>query len=173
MKDPELEFRFNEIYNLFWPKVYKFIYFRIKDTQRAEELTQEVFKRLYIQMEKDICEKKYTKSYILTAAKHIVYDLWRKTGDRKEESLEQLSESGFNIEGKEQMINERIVLKQALSKLSQDEQEVINLRIIKGYSVKETSQILKKPSGTIKSLQYRALDKMRKELLKGGLIGEK
>ncbi|OPJ54961.1 RNA polymerase sigma factor [Alkalithermobacter paradoxus] len=174
MKDPEiLEIEFDKIYNTLWPKVYKFIYFRIRNEEEAKELTQEVFKRLYIQMEKDINDQKYTKSYIFTAAKHIVYDLWRRKGNKSEESLEELNQSGFDIEGKKDMIDERLILKQALNKLSKDEQDVINLRILIGYSVEETSKILNKPCGSIKSLQYRALQKLRKDLSKGGLLNGK
>ncbi|HBF76616.1 MAG TPA: RNA polymerase subunit sigma, partial [Clostridiaceae bacterium] len=48
--------------------------------------------------------------------------------------------------------------------LSKDEKEILVLRIVEGYSINETSKMLNKPEGTVKSNQYRALQKLKKIL---------
>ena len=46
------EINFNEIYESLWPQVYKFIYYKVQNTEEAEELTQEVFQKVYRQLKK-------------------------------------------------------------------------------------------------------------------------
>jgi RNA polymerase sigma-70 factor (ECF subfamily) len=53
---------------------------------------------------------------------------------------------------------------QALSSLTEDQQDVIVLRIVDGFSVTDVAQILGKSEGAIKSLQRRALDSLSRVL---------
>jgi len=59
----------------------------------------------------------------------------------------------------------------ALQELEVKFRSVVILRMIQGYSTKETSQILKIPQGTVLSRLARAQDKL-KEILKIYLIIE-
>jgi len=51
-------------------------------------------------------------------------------------------------------------LENALAKLNQEQQTIIDLRIIKGYSVAETARLLGKTEGAVRTAQYRALKEL-------------
>ena len=52
----------------------------------------------------------------------------------------------------------------ALGNLSEDQQEIVLLRYIQGFSIKETMRITGKTNDSIKSLSKRALAQLKKLL---------
>lgn len=167
------ESKFNHLYKSLWPKVYNFIYYKVQNAEEAEELTQDVFQKVFKQVQLNKVNDSKLKSYTFTAARNIVYDKWRRKGKNpKLITLEGLSESGYEIIDENQVIGESLLVQEALDLLSAEDRKVIILRIIEGYSIKEVAQMLDKPEGTIKVLQYRALQKLRDRLLKGGYFDE-
>ncbi len=161
---------FNNIYSKLNKKVYDYIYYRVQNEEEAKELHQEVFQKIYVNIRNDNFNPTNTQAYVYTIAKHIIYDVWRKRQSSPNiVNLEDMQESGFELSIKEET-NQKLIVEEALDKLAIKYQKVIKLRIIEGYSVKEVAQILNKPQGTIKSLQYRGLQKLRKSLEKGGFF---
>ena len=163
---------FDDVYRELWATIYKFIYYKVQNNEEAEELTQEVFRKVYLQVKEKKVDEDKIKAYTFTTARNTVYDTWRRRGDTKIIHLDDLNEAALKSECKNQSIEDGLVVRAALNKLSEQDKRVLTLRIIKGYSVKEVSKILDKPEGTIKSLQFRALKKLREILAKGGFFGE-
>lgn len=158
---------FNEIYSKLWLKVYKYIYYLVQNKEEAEELAQDIFQKIYIKYKGDKLEKDRIEPYIFRAAKNSVVDRWRQNG-RKTKVITLEDVSIFDADKhQENRITESMMVKQALNELDSESRTVIELRIIKGYSVKEVSDIMDKPEGTIKSLQFRALKKLKDILKKG------
>ena len=56
-----------------------------------------------------------------------------------------------------------ITLQELLEQLSQDERGIIILKFYQDYSFKEIADLLNIPLGTVKSVFYRALHKLRKK----------
>ncbi len=165
--------KFNEIYQTLWPQVYKFIYFKIQNEEEAKELTQDVFQKAYKQINKNVICKDKIKSYVFISARNIVYDLWRKRSRRpKVIQLSKLDDSGFQLKDENALIETNVIVEDILKKLSKDDMSIIELRIIRGYSVKEVSELLNIPEGTIKSRQFRILRKLKEELSEGGYFDE-
>jgi RNA polymerase sigma-70 factor (ECF subfamily) len=169
----KLEIDFNQIYETLWPQVYKFIYYKVQNKQESEELTQEIFHRVYKQVSKNGVDENKIKAYIFAAARNIVFDTWRKRDrDFKVIQLDDIAERDVELIDENKVVEGNLAVKEALQLLSGDERDVIILRIIKGYSINEVSQRLGKPEGTIKSIQFRALQKLRQKLEKGGYFNE-
>jgi RNA polymerase sigma-70 factor (ECF subfamily) len=53
---------------------------------------------------------------------------------------------------------------EALSSLTEDQQQVISLRFLAGYSIAEAASVLEKTEGAVKALQHRALASLRRLL---------
>ena len=51
----------------------------------------------------------------------------------------------------------------ALTKLKSEHRDVVVMRFIEGYSALEVAQLLGKTEGAIRTLQHRALERLRKE----------
>lgn len=63
-------------------------------------------------------------------------------------------------------IEEESYIKQLLSLLPEKQREVILLRVVLEFSIVETSKILSLPQNNVKSLQYRGLKRIRKNIEK-------
>ncbi len=164
---------FDKIYKELWQKVFRFIYYKVQNNEEAEELTQDVFQRVLPQVKEGNINENKIKAYVFTAARNIVYDTWRKRGrDLKVVHLDEMREKGFELEYKNRVVEDNIVVNEAMDKLQDHEKEVLILRIIKGYTISEVSEITKRPEGTVKSLQFRALQKLRDILDEGGFFDE-
>jgi len=158
---------FKEIYSQLWRKVYKYIYYLVQNKEEAEELSQDTFHKIYVKYKHNKIERDKVQQYIFRSAKNAVIDRWRQNG-RKTKIVTIDDVSCFDIDKhQENRITEGITVKQAIAELDEESRIVIELRIMQGYSVKEVSKIMDKPEGTIKSLQFRALKKLKDRLKKG------
>lgn len=60
-------------------------------------------------------------------------------------------------------LEDKILIEEILSTLHKRESEILQLRYIKNYSLKEIAHILTIPENTVKTLIYRTLKKLRKK----------
>ena len=61
-------------------------------------------------------------------------------------------------------IGERERVEALLSDLTDDQREVLLLRVVAGLSVEETAQAVGRPAGAVRALQHRALARLRSVL---------
>jgi len=96
--------------------------------------------------------------FIKTVSLNIIRDRWRK---RKRNfsivGFQEINDEKTVYNSKENDITQRLTLENAMSKLSKEQQTILDLRIVKGYSVAETAKLLGKTEGAIRTAQYRAL----------------
>lgn len=60
-----------------------------------------------------------------------------------------------------QSIDDRLMVEELLSKLRKDERDILALRYLKDYSIKEISSIMDMPLSTVKTKIYRSLNFLR------------
>ena len=83
--------------------------------------------------------------------------------NRNNQKAEQLPEFRDETSHEGQLIN-REILRQALSKLSEEHREVVTLHEIDGFTYEEIAQIAGVPVGTVKSRLYHAFTNLRKSI---------
>ncbi|WP_170006325.1 RNA polymerase sigma factor [Bacillus fonticola] len=138
--------------------------FRVcQDRSLAEEAVQEVFMKLWTKPGLYDPTKGKFSSWLLTVQRHTAIDLIRKRSDKEftldarddaqdpEPSAEQLAEWK---ERKEE-------IQQAVSALSQEQQEVIELFYFKGFTQREISERMGLPLGTVKGRLRLALNHLQ------------
>lgn len=168
------EDRVLEIYHLYSDQVYRYIFLLVGDVQHAEDLTQETFIRALKSIDSFLGHAS-DKTWLFAIARNITIDFHRKRKvlvllsdwikDRVP-SEDSLPEDIVNLgEETEQVYT-------ALKKLKRPYQDVIILRKLKEFSIIETAQVLNWSEGKVKSTQLRALEALKKELLKGGYVYE-
>lgn len=146
-----------EICTATWRELYHFVYYKVQNREEAQDITQETYARAIAYLEKHRNTVLDYRNYLKTIAMNILRDQWRKKqrGERVDAeevySLE-MGEGDFTDE-----VNERTVVEEALKQLTAKQQEVITLRIIKGYSAADTARIMGCKEGTVRVIQYRAL----------------
>lgn len=69
--------------------------------------------------------------------------------------------SNTAVDGPAEEVEKRDLLEQAMSRITPEQREVIQLRYFTGLSLAETAAVLKRREGTVKSQAHRALEQMR------------
>lgn len=130
--------------------VYRFILSNIKDEERAKDIIQDTFEKVWINREKINSEK--IKSYLFTAAYHTMIDSIRKI-----KNITDLNDVNIkNYSHDEQYSDLQEILHAAIQKLPPDQKSVILLRDYEGYSYQEISTITGLTESQVKVYIYRA-----------------
>lgn len=145
-----------KIYDSFAPKIYRYIYHRTGDRELAQDLTSEAFVRfLHARTEPD-----NLSAFLYRIAHNLIADHFRRSPRCDELGEDVVADSGDPVRLAE-MAMERARLRRALKRLTPEQQQVVVLKFLEGLSNEEIARVLDKPSGSIKSLQHRALETLR------------
>ena len=144
-----------------YDKIYRYCYFKLYDTQLAQDITQETFLRFYRQGLTLDNDKELP--YLYTIAKNLCIDHFRKN---PVESVEEMAEDATH-DPTEGWIND-LTLRMTISKLQDDERELIFLRYVNEISIATICKI----TGLSRFAVYRRLSKslkwLKEELKKEG-----
>ena len=143
----------------FYSKIYRFVYYRVNAVEDAEDLTSEVCLRVV----KSIHEQKGSfYAWIFRIASNMITDHYRRRVVRSNvesvgESIEEMVDAG----SRQSELIEQQELRQALRRLTEEQQEVIVLKFIEGYETDEIAGMLGKSAGAVRAIQFRALTALR------------
>jgi len=156
-----------------WEPVYRFIYYRVQNRQEAEDITQETYARALSHIKKRSLKIDKYISYLKTISLNIIRDKWRSNKHKGSSTdLDSIEQETASVEDYSEASSTRILVHNALDSLNEDQRTVIELRIIKGYSVAETARMMGIKEGTVRVMQYRALESLAAILGREGLLGE-
>ena len=168
---------FDELYEKYKSLVYGFAYYLTKNKGEAEDLFQDTWIRVVQNLPKNLNRKK-CKAWLVTVTANLYRDTLRKKRIRRLFFLRKLKEFRNNHEtsnfGPERVkpnkrdelenLDTGIAISQALAKLPDRQRLVFILKEIEGFQQAEISEILGIPLGTVKSLMYRAIRRLRRDL---------
>ncbi len=156
---------FAELYDEYVDRVYRYLLYRLRDTADAEDLTSEVFTRAFANIHRYRWQGKSFLAWLYTIARNAVTDRMRRA--RPTVDLE----DAFGIADGSPTAQEHVeardratALRQAMTRLTGDQQEVLLLRFMENYSSQEVAKALGKNEGAVRALQFRALGRLRKLL---------
>lgn len=155
---------FKEIYQLFYKRIYRFIYMNTHDSEKAQDLCQETFIKIWKALPSFSLENGGSlQAYLFRIARNFIIDLYRK---KKEISLEVIGEieDNNNIDEKISREYDAQRLRKVLLKLEGVDRHVIILRYFEDLSFFEISQALKIKEGALRVRVHRALEKLKKLL---------
>ncbi|MBM7568242.1 sigma-70 family RNA polymerase sigma factor [Paenibacillus sacheonensis] len=158
---------FQALFREHYPSVLRKIALLIGDRAAAEDLTQEVFLRLYRNPPEDLERVGPWLHRVLT---RIVYDHYRKSGrdsNLAEKQLRQaMSEEQAHPSNETAVIQnwERDVVRQVLNKLSERDRQALLMKE-KGFSHAEIAEALQVNPKIVGTLLMRASSRFKKNLL--------
>lgn len=164
------ESAFTQIYDMYFNKVYKYIYFRIRRQVESEDLTQEVFIKALKAIGSYKSGSTPFAAWLFRIAHNQLIDFVRKYSKIQSTSLDEAA----TIIGSDDPVadterNMEIAqLAAAIEELPPAQQEVISLRFIAGLPISEVAKVAGKSEGTVKALQFNGTAALRK-LLAGKL----
>jgi RNA polymerase sigma-70 factor (ECF subfamily) len=146
-----------ELCRYLYNKIYGYVFYRVKHREDAEDLTGEVVLKIIKNLKK---QRGNFYAWIYKIASNAIIDYYRRKESGFEMSYEELpQELPADDNHKEVLRVDR--LKEAMANLTKEQADVITLRFIQEYGIKEVAQIMKKSVGAIKVLQFRALKSLR------------
>ncbi|MFW6227152.1 MAG: RNA polymerase sigma factor [Bacteroidota bacterium] len=141
---------FNRCVDQYSDAAYRFILKNIRDAEKAQDIIQDAFEKLWLNAEK--VEAAKAKSYLFTTAYHKMIDVIRK-----EKHQTQMDEVDYNKHAhSEQYSDLQEILHQAVQKLPEKQRTVLMLRDYEGYSYKEIGDITGLNEAQVKVYIYRA-----------------
>lgn len=159
---------FSTLYEHYVTPIFRFVYFRVRSRQDAEDLTQHIFLKAWSALPEFKHQGKSFSAWLYRIARNTTIDYWRK---KKETSLDpgaaaflnQQDESPLPDTAAENKENAEL-LRKTLQVLNEDQQTVLTLKFIEDLSNKEIAQITGKTEGAIRQIQSRALRVLRQHL---------
>ena len=129
--------------------VYRFIRADLKDDDRANDIVQDSFEKLW----RNVAEIEYpvVKSWLFTTAYRTMIDVIRK--EKRMRFLEESDQSKYIHDSQYSDLNE--ILHSAIERLSDQQRTSILLRDYEGYSYKEIGEITGQTEAQVKINIYR------------------
>jgi len=169
---------FEKIYTLFLPRIYRYFYLRLFDRQQAEDLTSEVFIRVYKNLRKANLNEKTFRVWIYRIASNLLIDHFRKNerygGDEPIEEIDnKLTGSDTLIKNSPLLKKElgfgNIKLMEAMEKLTKLQKDVIVLKFVEDFDYETISKILGRRQLSVRGIVFRALTKLKDEIKNNGI----
>lgn len=160
--------KLEELMNIYSKKIFKLFYYSIGDKEEAKDLLQDVFFKVY----KGLPRFKGGSSpytWIYRIAINTLRTYIRKQKFKRFFSFEKIPEEIHP--GYDPPTTPSLILYEALKKMPLDFKEVILLYYYEEYGIKEISEILGIPEGTVKSRLFRGREFIKNYLEKRGFYG--
>jgi RNA polymerase sigma-70 factor (ECF subfamily) len=147
-------------------RIYAICYRFTGSASDAEDLTQDVFLKLYRNLASFDVERGSFQTWITTLARNLLVDHFRRTRlERASDSLDvgytgeedgatlasQLADTHPSPEAHASGMELKVSIQQALAQLSPELREAVILRDLEDMDYKEIAQVLRIPEGTVKS----------------------
>ncbi len=159
----------SEAYRRFGQKVYRTAFGVLRRSELAEDVTQEVFVRLWQRPERFDVTRGTLSGFLQLDAHGRSIDLLRSERARADREVREqhLSASSNSRDSLEEEVMKRISserIREALETLDADERLPIALAFFQGHSYRRVAEALDLPEGTVKSRIRRGLSRLQ-ELL--------
>ncbi len=161
MDQDSLKAEFLESYEKYGDELYRFCFFKVSDSEHAEDFVQDTFTRFWQTLRKgDKVEN--PRALLFMIARNRVIDWYRK---KKESSLDVLQEAGFDVLGNsardvEQPAEMAEVLS-AVYTLDEASREVILLRFVEGLTPQEIATMRGESANAVSVRLNRAIKKVQ------------
>jgi RNA polymerase sigma-70 factor (ECF subfamily) len=154
-----------EIYDQYAGPIYGYLYRYLGDAPQAEDLTSEVFLRLLQALNTKRAPRDHLLGWLYRVAHNLAMDWFRQQAKRTSAPLEEdLVAAGEPLPAEVEARIDRERLRRAMRELAPDQQQVIQLRFGEGHKLAEVAGMLGKSEGAVKSLQHRAVKRLKQLL---------
>ncbi len=155
------------IYDQYFERIFKFVYFRTSHKETAEDITEAVFSKAFKALPTQDGGAGKFSAWLFQIARNAVIDHYRQK--KVVIALEDLEhEPSYNTTVVDELAtqHEHHMLLKGLDQLEPLQATVVKLRFLEDLSIKEIAAQLGKTQGNIRIIQFRALEQLRKHISK-------
>lgn len=158
----------SDLYDKYAPYLFTLIYRIVQKRELAEDLLQETFVKIWMNIETYNPDKSKLSTWISNIARNLSIDALRSRDFKNQ--MKNLSDDGFvnmiDDESSFPLYTDHIGIEEILNKVLTDEhKKIINILYFKGYTQAEAAEFLNIPLGTLKT-KLRSAIKILREYLK-------
>lgn len=150
---------FGQLYDLYLDRIYRYIYYRVGDQAQAEDLTEEVFLKAWEAIGKYRWQGIPFGAWLFRLAHNRVIDHFR--AQRPRAPLDEGLPAAVDVEEVVESRAAAAQVREALRLLTEEQQQVLILKLIEGLDNREIAAITGKNEGAIRALQFRGLRALR------------
>ncbi len=158
-----LQKQFSKIYDQYVEKIYRFVYIKVSSQEIAEDLTSEAFIRSWKTFKSGETIEN-PRAFLYQVARNLVIDFYREKGHSpiiSDEYIRGIIDPRPNLQEKALLSSDLEQIRQALTNLKDDYQDVIVWHYLDDLKVPEIAQILDKSEGATRVILHRALNALR------------
>ena len=153
---------FGRLYDMYVDRVYRHVYYRVGSTEDAEDLTQQVFLKAWQAIGRYNKTSTPFLAWLMRISHNLIIDFYRSKKDKAYLDFEiAAGDSPSSPESVAETEFYQQLVRRAILRLPADQQQVIMMSFIEGFSYAEIASTLGKSGGAIRVIQHRALKKMR------------
>ena len=156
----EADSSFDEVYEVIFPLIYRFVSIRVPKPD-VEDVAAEIIVKVWRGLP-DIEKKHALKAWSLKIATHQIVDYYRTHKRTPVMTLDEIPKPLPQESDQSETWATLLSVGEALAKLSTQQVNVIQLRLIEGFSAGEVAEILGTSQQAVDSLLYRAKKGFRK-----------
>jgi len=156
------------LYDQYASQVYRFILLKTNSVPDSEDLTSEVFFRFWKQVNASETKVTNPRAFLYQIARNLVVDHYRQkpkaeliVSQKEEKILENTLADNTNLSQQAALNSEVKQIRQAISKIKPQYQDLVIWHYLDDFSVKEIASILDKPENTIRVQLHRALKALK------------
>jgi RNA polymerase sigma-70 factor, ECF subfamily len=157
-----------QIHDRYYAEVFRYVRYRLGDEAVCEDICSEVFLSLLNALHRRRGPNQHLRAWLMGTASNLVNDHLRHRYKRGEQNLDEISQESLVTEDcPDDDCDEHLQahqVRQALQKLTSEQQHVLALRFADEYSLEETARVIGKSITAVKALQFRALASLRRVL---------
>lgn len=158
---------FAKLFQQYEVDIYRMAFVYVKNKEDALDVVQDVAYQSFKKID-TLKNPEYFKTWLMRMTINCAINVIRK--NRKVVQLKPEYVDVVGVTDADEDIPLSLSLQELLDALNEDEKSVVLLKFYHEYTFQEIAELLQMPLGTAKSITYRALGKLRKELKGDDLI---
>ena len=155
---------FGGLYEQYLPRIYGFVSYRIGNRETAEDLTSDIFYKALSGFTQFDSKKASFSTWLFSIARNTIIDYYRKRGIEQRYREESASESFVSPDPPDEetsRFEDIDKLRECLSRLKPNEQELISLKFSGEMTNREIAQITGLSESNVGTILCRAIRKLR------------
>ncbi len=153
---------FGKLYDLYFVKIYRFIYYRVSHKETAEDLAEEVFLKVHSKLS-GLAEEGAFEGWLYQIARNLVIDYYRKQKMTVAlEDVENTLEYESNVIDVLNLEQQQKTLLRLLKLLTADEQALVKMKFFENLENSVIAAVLNKTEATLRVMQHRTISKLQK-----------
>ena len=160
---------FGELYDMYAPRIYRYVYFKVQTEEVAEDITADVFLKSWEYIQRREKHISSFKAFIYQMARNAVVDHYRERARNNEqtqshEDLDRLPSLHPSLIALAEQQSDIETIGKALNGLKDEYREALLLKYVEDYSTRDIAKVLDKSAGAVRVTIHRALEALREEL---------